>query len=96
MAHPNMELKEKVIDLPATTLSIYKVHPDILREQDKNARVMDAKPFQRLTENIKKNGQMESMPYCHKTVSPGGSEEFSIISGHHRVRAARKAGLTEI
>jgi hypothetical protein len=57
---------------------------------------MDTRTFQRLTENIKNNAQLESLPYCHKTVSPGGSEEFSIISGHHRVRAARKAGFTEI
>ena len=68
----------------------------LLREQDKNARVMDPKTFQRLTENIKSNKQLESLPYCHKTISPGGSEEFSIISGHHRVRAARKATLKEI
>jgi hypothetical protein len=96
MAHPNLDIKEKLVDLPGTTLSIWKVHPDVLREQDRNARVMDTKTFQRLTENIKGNKQLESLPYCHKTVSPGGSDEFSIISGHHRIRAARKAGLTEV
>ena len=96
MAHPNMQIKEKIVDLPGTSLSVWKVHPDVLREQDKNARVMSSKTFQRLTENIKNSKQLESLPYCHRTVSPGGSEEFSIISGHHRVRAARKAGLKEI
>jgi hypothetical protein len=96
MSHPNLEIKEKLVELPGTTLEIWRVHPDVLREQDKNARVMDTKTFQRLTENIKNNKQLESLPYCHKTVSPGGSEEFSIMSGHHRVRAARKAGFTEI
>jgi len=94
MAHQNLQIKEKICDLPNTTLSIWKVHPDVLREQDKNARVMDTQTFQRLTENIKNNKQLESLPYCHRTMSPGGSEEFSIISGHHRARAARKAGLT--
>jgi hypothetical protein len=96
MAHANVEIKERMMDLPGTTLSIWKVHPDALREQDKNARIMDVKTFQRLTENIKNSKQLESLPYCYRTVSPGGSEELSIISGHHRVRAARKAGLTEL
>ena len=91
-----MRSRRKSQTLPGTTLEIWKVHPDVLREQDRNARVMDTKTFQRLTENIKNNKQLESLPYCHKTTSPGGSEEFSIISGHHRVRAARKAGFTEI
>jgi hypothetical protein len=96
MAHANVDIKEKMIDLPGTSLSIWKAHPDALREQDKNARIMDVKTFQRLTENIKNSKQLESLPYCYRTVSPGGSEELSIISGHHRVRAARKAGLTEL
>lgn len=96
MAHPNLDVKEQVAQLPGTSLSIWKVHPDTLREQDKNARIMDPKVFQRLTENIKNNSQLESLPYCHRSISPGGSEEFAIISGHHRVRAARKAGLTTI
>lgn len=96
MAHPNLDVKEQVAVLPGTSLTIWKVHPDTLREQDKNARIMDPQVFQRLTENIKSNSQLESLPYCHRTVSPGGSEEFAIISGHHRVRAARKAGLTTI
>jgi len=96
MSHENVEIKEKVIDLQGTTLSIWKVHPDALREQDKNARYMDSPVFTRLTENIKNAKQLESLPYCHKTTSPGGAVEFSIISGHHRVRAARKAGLTSL
>lgn len=54
---------------------------------------MQPREFDRLTENIRIRGQVESLPYCHQ---PGGTGVISIISGHHRVRAARAAGLTEI
>lgn len=64
-----------------------------LKEQDVNAQVMEDRHFERLTENIRIRGQVESLPYCHQ---PGEEGPISIISGHHRVRAARMAGLTEI
>lgn len=64
-----------------------------LREQDINAQVMQPRHFDRLTENIRLRGQLESLPYCHQ---PGGQGPIEIISGHHRVRAARAAGITHI
>ena len=106
MAHPNLEKKEKLVDLTFKSedgkedlyknLSIWRVHIDSLREQDKNARVMTPEKFERLTENIKLDKRLESLPYVMKFVNPAGSEEFQIISGHHRVRTARKAGLEEM
>lgn len=64
-----------------------------LREQDVNAQQMSSRDFDRLTENIRIRGQVESLPYCHQ---PNGEGAIEIISGHHRVRAARKAGVEEI
>lgn len=64
-----------------------------LREQELNARVMQPAQFERLSENIRTRGALESLPYCWQPPD-GGHEE--IVSGHHRVRAARAAGLQEI
>ncbi|MET8609788.1 ParB/Srx family N-terminal domain-containing protein [Streptomyces misionensis] len=64
-----------------------------LREQDINAQVMQPRHFERLTGNIRKRGMVESLPYCHQ---PGGTGPIEVISGHHRSRAARAAGLQQI
>ncbi|MFJ3249094.1 ParB N-terminal domain-containing protein [Streptomyces sp. NPDC086782] len=64
-----------------------------LREQDINAQVMQPRHFERLTGNIRKRGMVESLPYCHQ---PGGKGPIEVISGHHRSRAARAAGLQRI
>lgn len=62
-----------------------------LREQDLNARIMGKQAFSQLVKNIKRRGGLESLPYC---ALKDGSVE--IVSGHHRVRACREAGITEI
>jgi len=64
-----------------------------LREQDLNPQVMQPRDMERLTENIRERGALESLPYC---AQPNGVGPIEVISGHHRVRAARQAGLTEI
>lgn len=96
MESKNSPTSSKITTLEGTTLEVWAVHPDLLREQDINARVMDEKTMNRLAVNISNNKQLESLPYCYPTMSPGGVQEFSIISGHHRVRAARTAGLQKI
>jgi ParB-like chromosome segregation protein Spo0J len=72
-------------------LFVARVSIDDLREQDVNAHYMSPKTFDRLVENIKLRGALESMPYC---AQPGGEGLIEIVSGHHRVRAAKVAGLT--
>lgn len=62
-----------------------------LREQDINARVMDEGKFKQLVNNIKKRGQVESLPFCALT-----SKGIEIISGHHRVKASREAGIKQL
>jgi hypothetical protein len=64
-----------------------------LREQDLNPQVMQPREMERLTENIRERGSLESLPYC---AQPNGVGPIEVVSGHHRVRAARAAGLTEI
>lgn len=62
-----------------------------LREQDLNARIMSGQAFSQLVKNIKKRGGLESLPYCVKK-----DDVIEIVSGHHRIRACREAGITEI
>lgn len=64
-----------------------------LREQEINAQVMQPREFDRLTENIRGRGQVESLPYCHQA---DDSKPIEIISGHHRYRAAAAAGVKAI
>lgn len=71
-------------------LYIRMVRGSELREQDINAQMMDPVKFERLVENVRQRGALESMPYVHQ---PEGEGLMSIISGHHRAMAAREAGL---
>ena len=41
-----------------------------------------------LTDNIKKRGQLESLPFCALTQN---ETRIEIISGHHRIRSAKEA-----
>lgn len=62
-----------------------------LREQDINARVMEDGKFKQLVNNIKKRGMLESLPFCAYT-----EKGVEIVSGHHRTKASREAGLKVI
>jgi hypothetical protein len=66
-------------------------NPDDLREQDENARVMPQEMLNQLAVNIKRRGMIESLPYCAAT-----ERGVEIVSGHHRVLAAKAACLKEI
>ncbi|MCL5280642.1 MAG: ParB N-terminal domain-containing protein [Planctomycetes bacterium] len=87
------KIREKLLDLGNGT-SIWRVHLDWLREMEENARVMDPDRFERLVANVRKDARLESLPLV--TPNPERPEEFLIISGHHRTRAARSAGVMEI
>lgn len=58
---------------------------------EKNARFMRNEVLRRLVDNIKQDGQVSQIPFC----VPRG-DRFVVLSGNHRVKAARLAGLTEI
>ena len=76
----------------ADDLTVEVLPINTLREQEINAQVMQPSQLKRLTQNIKRRGTLESLPFCHRR--DDGTVE--IISGHHRVRAARAAGLENI
>jgi len=84
------QVYEKIIEL-GQGLSIARVVLDNLREQDVNARTMNPAMFKQLVANVKKRGSLESLPFCALV-----NGRVEIISGHHRSRAAREAGLKEI
>ena len=85
-----MEKNKKVAELDLG-LEIWSLVISNLKEQDINAQVMDDRKMKILTSNIKNRGTLESLPYVHKN-----GDTFSIVSGHHRVRAANAAGLKTI
>jgi len=68
-------------------LVIAKVRIGDLREQDVNARIMKTEMQRQLTDNIKRRGQLESLPFC--TLA---GKKIEIVSGHHRVRSAKECG----
>lgn len=73
-------------------LVIAKVKSECIREQDINARIMKTEMQKQLTDNIKKRGQLESLPFCALTQN---ETKIEIISGHHRIRSGKDAGLKE-
>jgi hypothetical protein len=81
---------EAMLDL-GNGLQIWKVTQDDLREQDLNARSMSPDMMARLVTTIERDKRLESLPLC--AVTANGLE---IISGHHRVRAARAAGISDL
>lgn len=72
-------------------LELWWVGIDQLREQDKNARTMPDAMFRRLTDTIKRDSRIEALPFCALT-----GEGIEIVSGHHRTRAAKAAGVNDI
>ncbi len=73
-------------------LIIAKVAASNIREQDINARIMKTEMQKQLTDNIKKRGQLESLPFCALTQN---DTRIEIISGHHRICSGKEAGLKE-
>jgi hypothetical protein len=57
-----------------------------LKHLEKNARYMRSVEFSQLVANLERDGVLTSLPLIHRDV---------IISGNHRVQAARKAGIVE-
>ena len=79
-----------VTDL-GTSLYVAIVPINELREQDINARVMEDAKFKQLVNNIRKRGTVESLPFCAYT-----EKGIEIVSGHHRVKASREAGIKNL
>ena len=69
------------------------VAPSDCIEQEKNARYFAPEVFKQLVDNIKSDGRLESIPLCYQTEEDKKNGKYHIISGHHRVGAAKQAGL---
>lgn len=65
---------------------------DHLHLLEKNARFMPFEMFQKLVNNVKKDGGLTSVPFCMKR----GPDDYLVLSGNHRVMAAKEAGLEEV
>lgn len=82
------------------TTTILKIPVEQLRHLEVNARYMTADQQQRLTENIKRDGSLTSLPLVWLIQDESGKAEdppaYEIVSGNHRVLSAKEAGLTEI
>lgn len=59
---------------------------------EKNARFMKNETFQNLVENVKRDGGLTSVPFCYLTEEG----KYRVLSGNHRVMAARAAGFEEV
>ena len=62
-----------------------------LKLLDLNARYMRHETFQRLVENIRRDGKMTSVPFA--CLDSDG--RYLVLSGNHRVKAAISAGITD-
>jgi len=72
-----------------------------LRHLEKNARYMTSEQQQRLTDNVKDDGGLTSLPLVWLMQGPRGKPTqdppvYEIVSGNHRVTSARNAELVEI
>lgn len=59
---------------------------------EKNAHFMPKRTFDQLVANIRKDGNLESLPFCWKR----DDGTFVALSGNHRVQAAREANIAQI
>ena len=71
-------------------MKLYMADLNVLREQDVNARILPTEEHNTMTNNIRRRGKLESVPYCAMV-----DGRVEIISGHHRIRAAREAGVLQ-
>lgn len=62
----------------------------------KNARYMEQTTFMQLVSNIRKDGQLSSVPFTVLLESGKNAGKYEVISGNHRVKAAKQAGITRL
>lgn len=76
------KIRVRVITLPIDELKLLEV----------NARYMRHETFQQLVNNIKRDGALTQLPFA--VLDDDG--KYKVLSGNHRVKAAKEAGLKEI
>jgi len=83
-------LNERLGDLLPYKLGL--MDPKTLVLARKNARFMKPETFKTLTENIRRDKNLSSIPFCFRD----RDGKFIVLSGNHRVQAAIKAGIKQI
>ena len=84
MKNNNTELKAKAARLPIEKLHPFKDHP---------YKVQDNEEMDALVESIRENGIMS--PLIVRQLE-NTTDEYEVVSGHRRLHAAEKAGITEV
>ena len=84
----NEPLSQVNDQLAATSVRIAMVPIGQCDLLEKNAGFMRAEQYQRLVSNVKRDGCLTSVPFAVKN-----GERFLILSGNHRVQAAKDAKL---
>ncbi|MBI1207236.1 MAG: hypothetical protein GC191_08100 [Azospirillum sp.] len=69
---------------------VVKVRLAELKLLDRNARFMAPAMFQRLVDNLRRDGCLTSLPTVYRQAPDG---PLSVLSGNHRVQAGIKAGI---
>lgn len=72
---------------------IKRVDPKSLTFLEENARYMTHEQFVRLVDNVKEDGCLTSAPFVWWNKK---TDQYVIMSGNHRTKAAIEAGLSEI
>ena len=73
-------------------VEIIEVDPKSLKLLEDNARFMTHEQYQRLVDNIKRDGSLSSVPFA----AHNSKGVWEVLSGNHRVSAAIDAGLEKI
>lgn len=66
--------------------------PEDMRPADVNAHFMSKRVYDQLVANIKRDGNLATLPFCWHDADGA----IHILSGHHRIDAARDAGVTAL
>jgi hypothetical protein len=75
-----------------TPYKLAVVDPAALVPVEKNAHYLPKATFDRLADNIARDGNLSTLPFCWRT--PAG--DYIVLSGNHRVLAAKTAKITRI
>lgn len=63
---------------------------------EKNARYMEQTTFNQLVDNIRRDGELSSVPFTIKLEEGKDKGKYEVISGNHRVKAAKMAGISRL
>jgi len=86
----NIHEKKKKKESNPLNIQIEEVSFRNIKESDINPQEMSNKDFERLVENLRRDKVLTSAPLLMRQ---GEGEKLLCISGHHRIRAAIKAGI---